>query len=166
MTVSGDSLIKMPFLPARGFFRAAIADEGSPLDRPAAFFHKTITVSVAGMAGAAFFPAGNSPAADIAQMAGTAEGTWVRGSKINMFLEDAVLFDLLGNGGWILAEIFCNLTKRHVLIKGGLNKDPVFSGQMFRFLGIKLDIRFSFPADWKPYLSYTIINQNSCRSKF
>ena len=48
-----------------------------------------------------------------------------------MLLEDAELFELLGNGRWTFAEIFCNFTKKHVLIKGDFNKDPVFCGQMF-----------------------------------
>ena len=135
MTVCGDRLIKIPFLPALCFFMASITDKRGPLDRPAAFFHETVTVPVAGMTGTALFSAGDGPVADIPQTAGGAEGTLVRGNEIIVFLKDAVLLNLFRNGGWIFAEIFCDLAKRHVLIEGCFDKDPVLSGQMFLVSG-------------------------------
>ena len=128
MAVCGNSLVKIPFLPALGLFMTAVTDKRSPLDSPAALFHETATVPVAGMTGTALFSAGDGPIADIPQTAGGAEVTLVRGSEIIVFLKDAVILNLFGNGGWIFAEIFCDLAKRHVLIEGCLDKDPVLSG--------------------------------------
>ena len=135
MAVCSDGLVKIPFLPALCFFMASIADKRGPLDRPAALFHEMVTVPVAGMAGTALFSAGDSSVADIPQTAGCAESTLVRGSEIIVFLKDAVLLNLFGNGGWIFAEILCDLAKRHVLIERSLDKYSVLSGQMFLVSG-------------------------------
>lgn len=98
MAVRGNSLVKIPFLPALGLFMTAVADKRSSLDSPAAFFHEPVTMFVAGRAGTTFFLTSNGPVADIVQMAGTTESTLVMGNKIIMLLEDSVFFYLLGNG--------------------------------------------------------------------
>ena len=98
MAVCGNSLVKIPFLPALGLFMATVTDKRSSLDSPAAFFHEPVTVFVAGRTGATFFLTNNGPVTDIAQMTGTAESALVMGNKIIMLLEDSVFFYLLGNG--------------------------------------------------------------------
>jgi len=45
-----------------------------------------------------------------------------------MYLKKAVLFDFFGYSRGVLAQIFGNLTKRHVLAQRSLDEDSVLSG--------------------------------------
>lgn len=125
---------------------AAIADIGSPLDPAALFPFKVGTDAVTDVAGAAqgiaddqfpagiLFPAFVSADTEVIRVIKAAPVPGINGT---------VSKDLFRDRGWILTEVFCDITEGAVVVKGSLNKLSVLQGKMFMVSGY--EIRHSRP---------------------
>jgi hypothetical protein len=103
----------------RDLFVAAIANVGSFIQSGAAFLHKIPAGLITGRTGSTFDPADKNLFADIyfstakpvnAEVLGIVKGAFmipVRGTPGLHFLRD---------GGWIFAQVFCNIFKSMILI--------------------------------------------------
>ena len=120
---------------------AAVTDIGGLFDPAAVFRFKVRTDVVADVAGAAqgvtdeqlptgiLFPAFVSADTEVIGVIKTAPVPCI---------DSAVPPDLFRDGGWILAEILCDLTEGTLAVKGQFNKLPVFQGKMFMVSGYEI----------------------------
>lgn len=112
----------------------AVADIEGPLDPAALFPFKVGTDIVTDVAGAAQgiaddqFPAGILFPAVVS--ADTEVIRVIKAAPVSG-INDTVSKDLFRDRGWILTEVFCDITERAMVVKGFLNKLPVLQSKMF-----------------------------------
>ena len=94
----------------------AVADIGGTLD-PAALFPFKVGTDV------------------VTDMAGAAQG--IKAAPVPG-INDTVSKDLFRDRGWILTEVFCDITERAMAVKGFLNKLPVLQSKMFMVSGYEI----------------------------
>jgi len=120
---------------------AAVTDIGSPFDPAAVFRFKIRTDIVADVAGTAQGVTDNQLPAGVLFPAFESADTEVIGiikTAPVPCINNAVAQDLFRDGGGILAEILCDLTKGKLAVKRLFNKLPVFQGKMFMVSGYKI----------------------------